>query len=134
MTPFPYAVSHGEDLHTARAKMNEHGIRHLPVTRDGKLAGVLSSREVETALAMLGPGASEMQVPVWTVCTREPYVVDLGTKAADVARGMANRQIGSALVTKEGKLAGIVTTVDICRAYAELVDATPHGDDDDDVA
>lgn len=133
MTPFPYAVDGKTDLHTALAMMREHGIRHLPITQDGQLAGVLSAREAETAQAMLGPDASEAAVPVWAVCTRTPYVVDLETTMDVVADEMANRQIGSALVVRNGKLAGIVTTIDVCRAYAQRL-REDAGDTDDDVA
>lgn len=121
MTPFPYAVDAHEDLRTAHAMMHEHGIRHLPVMREGKLAGIVSSRELEVALELVTERDLDVQLPVWAVCKRDPYTVDLDASIADVADAMANQQIGSVLVTRKGKLAGIITTVDICRAFAVLV-------------
>jgi acetoin utilization protein AcuB len=131
MTPFPHHVDAHEDLVTARAMMQEHAIRHLPVIRDGQLAGIVTLRDIEIAMAIAGPGVQEVRIPVWSVCEREPYVVDLDTPIADVASTLADRQIGSAIVTRKGKLAGIITTVDICRAFADL---TRRGDEPDDVA
>ncbi len=125
MTPFPYSVDAGEDLRTAHAMMMEHGIRHLPVMREGKLAGIVSQRELEVALAVIAErdpqGHPELVLPVWGVCHRNPYTVDLERPIAEVADAMANEHLGSVLVTRHGKLAGIITTVDICRAFAELV-------------
>ena len=56
-------------------------------------------------------------------------MVDIDAMIADVADDMANRQIGSAIVTKNDKLAGIITTVDICRAFAKLTRASTKSDD-----
>jgi CBS domain-containing protein len=121
MTPFPYSVDAAEDVRTAHAVMTAHGIRHLPVMRDGELGGIVTAREVEVALAVLGDGNPEVAMPVWAICHRDPYTVELDAPIAEVADAMANHQIGSVLVTRKGKLAGIITTVDICRAFAELV-------------
>lgn len=121
MTPFPYSVDAREDLRTAHAMMKEHGIRHLPVMREGKLEGIVSERELEVALGVISERDPEVLLPVWAVCHRNPYTVDLDVPIAEVADAMANQHIGSVLVTRKGKLAGIITTVDICRAFAELM-------------
>jgi acetoin utilization protein AcuB len=121
MTPFPYAVDAREDLRTAHAMMSEHAIRHLPVMREGKLAGVVSARELEVAMELMAERGPDVQLPVWAICKRDPVTVEIDAELADVADAMANQQIGSVLVTRKGKLAGIITTVDICRAFAELV-------------
>lgn len=131
MTPFPHHVDAHDDLYTARAMMEQHGIRHLPVIRDGELAGIVSSRDVEIAIGVAGPNVQEVRIPVWSVCERDPCVVDLEAPIADVASAMADRQIGSVIVTRKGRLAGIITTVDICRAFAEL---TRKHETPDDVA
>ena len=129
MTPFPYAVGAHESIHTARAMMRQHGIRHLPVMRDGELVGIASARELDVAIELLTEREPEVELPVWAVCRRDPYTVELDAPIADVADAMANQQIGSVLVTRHGKLAGIITTVDICRAFAELVRKEPPPDE-----
>jgi predicted transcriptional regulator len=45
MTASPYSVEAHESLSRARAMMHEHRVRHLPVMRKGKLAGILSERD-----------------------------------------------------------------------------------------
>lgn len=131
MTPFPYSVDAREDLRTAQAMMKDHGIRHLPVMREGKLEGIVSEREVEVALGVIGERDPEVPLPVWAICRRNPFTVDLDTPIAEVAEAMANEHIGSVLVTRKGKLAGIITTVDICRAFAELVRRTKRAPPDE---
>jgi CBS domain-containing protein len=49
------------------------------------------------------------------------YSVDLDARLVDVLSHMANHHIGAALVTKEGRLAGIFTAADACRVFAEYL-------------
>ncbi len=45
---------------------------------------------------------------------------------------MADRHIGSAIVTRRGKLAGVFTTLDACRAFGRyLQENFPHPQGDD---
>jgi CBS domain-containing protein len=46
MTPFPYSVEQKANVEAALAIMDSHTIHHLPVTNDGELAGVISSRDI----------------------------------------------------------------------------------------
>lgn len=121
MTPFPHAVHAEDDVATARAMMEQHGIHHLPVLRDGRLAGIISERDVSLAGDVLSSNDSGVGMPVWAICTRDAYIVEIDTRLDVVAEQIANRHIGSALVVKHGKLAGIVTTTDLCRALAQVL-------------
>jgi acetoin utilization protein AcuB len=134
MTPFPYAIEANATLDDARAMMNQHGIHHLPVLRDGALAGVLSDRDLALFTDVLAKERSGLAMLVWTVCAREPYVADIHTPLAEVAERMADLRIGSALITKNGKLAGILTVTDVCRGFASLLRELGRVADDDDVA
>jgi CBS domain-containing protein len=49
----------------------------------------------------------------------QPYVVDVSTQLDVVLDHMATHHIGSALVTKRGRLVGIFTATDACRKYCE---------------
>jgi CBS domain-containing protein len=46
MTPFPVTLEDESTLADAAVAMARHGIRHVVVTRDGKLAGVISERDL----------------------------------------------------------------------------------------
>jgi acetoin utilization protein AcuB len=122
MTPFPYWVETTDTLERAKVLMLEHDIRHLPVMEDGKLVSVLSERDMRSA-----PAARLVR----DACLREVYVVGLTEPLDRVLMHMAERHIGSALVVKEGKLAGIFTTTDACRTFGQLLRSLfPKGGDD----
>jgi CBS domain-containing protein len=46
MTHGLITVTPGDDLHHAMILMNRHRVRHLPVLRDGELAGIISIGDV----------------------------------------------------------------------------------------
>jgi acetoin utilization protein AcuB len=124
MTPFPYSVALDAPVTEAIELMRSHKIRHLPVTAGGELKGVISDRDIKL---MLGPDfayPNPRELKVGDVMIEDCYVVDLATPLADVLRHMAEHRLGSALVTRHGKLAGVFTTTDACRAFAEYLDET----------
>jgi acetoin utilization protein AcuB len=121
MTPFPYSVEAAAPVAEAQEFMREHRIRHLPVVEDGKLAGIVSDRDIKLVLGpdFAYPNAAELKIR--DVMIRDPYIVDLGTRLDEVLDHMAKNQLGSALVTREGRLAGVFTMTDACRAFAEYL-------------
>lgn len=121
MTPFPYSIDVGAPLAEARTFLRERQIHHLPVTRDGTLAGILTDRDIKLALGPDLDSPPERELSVRDVFQPESYVVDAGDLLEDVAAAMADRHIGSALVTRGGKLVGIFTTTDACRALARVL-------------
>jgi acetoin utilization protein AcuB len=48
MTPFPYAVDHNASLEFARQLMEQHEVRHLPVTEEHGLVGLLTERDMRS--------------------------------------------------------------------------------------
>jgi CBS domain-containing protein len=130
MSPFPYSVAPDAPILEARKLMLEHHVRHLPVTRDHELKGIITDRDIKL---LLGP---EMDYPNPRELTVEdgfisnPYVVDINTPLSDVVLEMAKRHVGAALVTGHGRLAGIFTTTDACRVLGEwLQERFPKGHD-----
>ena len=49
----------------------------------------------------------------------EPYSVDSSTPLDVVLEHMATHHVGSAIVTKHGRIAGIFTATDACRVSCE---------------
>jgi acetoin utilization protein AcuB len=120
MTPFPFFIDIDASVAEARSVMREHEIHHLPVTEDGTLIGVLSERELSLLEATRrieadAPGS------VRDACVRDVFVVDVDTPLDEVLSAMAERHLGSALVVKNRKLAGILTSSDACRLFAEAL-------------
>jgi acetoin utilization protein AcuB len=121
MTPFPFSIDIEAPLAEAHAFLRERQIRHLPVTRDGVLAGVLTDRDIKLALGPDLGSPPERELKVSDVYQPDSYVVDAGARLEDVAEAMAERHVGSALVMRGGKLVGIFTTTDACRALARVL-------------
>jgi CBS domain-containing protein len=121
MTPFPHSIDLHASLAEAQAMMAAHNIRHLPVVQAGRLVGVLSERDMwrwhEEHLRV----QAQDDWRVRDVCVLEAYVVDMSERLDSVLAHMAEHHIGSALITRHGKLAGIFTSTDACRAFAALL-------------
>jgi acetoin utilization protein AcuB len=131
MTPFPYSIDVLAPLAEAHAFLRERHIRHLPVTRDGQLAGILTDRDIKLALGPDMGSPPEYELRVEDVYQPECFVVDAAERLDVAAATMAERRVGSALVTRNGKLVGIFTTTDACRALARLLrDRHPHPEPD----
>jgi acetoin utilization protein AcuB len=121
MTPFPFSIDIDAPLAEARAFLRDRHIHHLPVTRDGALAGILTDRDIKLALGPDLDSPPERELSVRDVYQPDSYIVEAGALLQDVATAMAERHVGSALVTRGGKLVGIFTTTDACRALARVL-------------
>ena len=132
MTPFPYSVDGEAPIEQAIEFMREHKIRHLPVTTKGALTSLVTDRDIKL---VLGPDfAYPRDLKVRDAMVKECYIVDLATPLSAVLRHMTEHRIGSVVVTRRGKLAGVFTANDACRAFADHLDevqAIDEGDDDD---
>lgn len=121
MTPFPHSVDIEAPIAQARRFMRECRIRHLPVTENQQLVGVLSDRDIKLYLGPDFEYPRENEVKVRDVYLDNPYIVDLNERLDNVLKTMAERHIGSAIITKNGKLAGVFTSTDACKSFAEYL-------------
>jgi acetoin utilization protein AcuB len=121
MTRHPHSIRVDENVATAQAMMAKLNVRHLPVLDGGTLVGVVSDRDLKQATS-----AGTRALKIGDVCVEEPYAVDIDTSMFVVAAAMADKHIGSAIVLENGKVAGIFTSVDACRALADTL--TPQSD------
>lgn len=119
MTTSPHTIGEDQPMTVAHRMMREHHIRHLPVLREAKVVGLVSDRDLHLveALQDVDPRA----VRVSEAMTWEPYVVSPDSALDEVVATMAETKYGSAVVVQHGKVVGIFTTVDACRAFAELL-------------
>lgn len=119
MTRAPKTVSASTPLETVQCLMEELGIRHFPVEKDGKLLGIVSERNVKAAL-LTSTGkdfsAEDVMLP-------QPYVVPPYTDLDLVVAAMAEEKYGSAIIQEDsGEVVGIFTTVDVCRALYQVLE------------
>ncbi len=127
MTPFPYSIDLEASVAEARQLMADHDVHHLPVCSGSELVGMLTARDI----ASLQVKAEALQLLVKNCYAPDPYVVELDAPLDEVIEEMAERHIGSAIVMRHGRLAGVITHVDICRSYADFLREVfpPPGDD-----
>jgi acetoin utilization protein AcuB len=118
MTKSPHTISAEQNLIFAQERMNELGIRHLPVLRGGQLIGILSDRDIKFIESFDGMKADEIDVE--DACTYDPYIVDSKTSLKEVTSVMAEKKYGCVLVKEDSKLAGIFTWIDALRVLSEL--------------
>jgi signal-transduction protein with cAMP-binding, CBS, and nucleotidyltransferase domain len=117
MTPFPYSIDLERHAGDAERMLAGRSIHHLPVTSAGEVYSVLSARDLEQALAR--PGADPRKVGVRELCAKDPYIVDVADALDEVLSGMANRGACCAVVAHGDRVAGVFTSVDACRKFAE---------------
>jgi CBS domain-containing membrane protein len=121
MTPSPVFVTLPATIGDAREMMKERSIRHLPLATDtGDLIGIITERDLRVADGVAG-GAEDIALSL--IGTDPPFVVDAETPLHSVLNEMADERKGSAMVTQDGELVGILTTTDACRYLAEWLRA-----------
>lgn len=121
MTAFPYFVQSTETLLAVRSLMDDHDFRHVPVKDGERTVGVISRRDLDRWVHPAAPPADLEKIEASRIMTPDPYVAAYETPLAEVLDTMANRRIGTALVTSVSRLAGIFTTTDACDLLSELL-------------
>jgi len=134
MTPFPHAVDADAPIHEAVEFMRLHKIRHLPVTTKGSVKSMVTDRDIKLVLGPDFAYPDERELKVRDAMVESCYIVDLATPLRVVMRHMAEHRFGSALVTRRGKLAGVFTSTDACRAFADFLEDIESSGDENDAA
>lgn len=118
MTRQPYSIDDQTSIAEADRTMRKYNIRHLPVVVNGKVVGIVSDRDVKSVGSIK---ASPETLQVKFILHEQPYIVDPNATLDDVAKEMSQHHYGSAIIVEDGQLVGIFTTVDACRALAEVL-------------
>ncbi|MFY3742591.1 HPP family protein [Anaeromyxobacter sp. Red801] len=125
MTRSPVTLELDATLSDAAEALLEGGFRHLPVvTAEGRLAGMLSERDLRSRLgtdaaSFLDATLEALQEPVSEAMTPDPIYVRAGAPLADVLPIFADEGVGAVPVLDAGdRVVGIVSYVDLLRALA----------------
>lgn len=127
MTSFPYFVGADDTAETLEHMMEEHNIRHLPVQENGKVIGIVSERDLHHRVKRDAPKAEKNKIHAREIMISDPYIVPFRTPLREVVFEMAARRIGSVLVQRQGKLAGILSAIDVCRIFGEYLESMYPG-------
>jgi acetoin utilization protein AcuB len=124
MTPYPISVPPSTSVVDARHIMDERRIRHLLVTENHRLLGIVTDRDIRlnlpspaTSLSIWELNYLLSKLTVGQVMKRSVIVVDPDREAADAAVLMVAEKIGALPVIYGGELVGIVTETDFLGAF-----------------
>lgn len=122
----PITVGDTDVLGNAHQIMTRAQIRHLPVTSDGRVIGVLSERDV------LAARARSTDLPWWKLqvhdaMTMPPHTAHPDDSIIEAAARLAMYKLGCLPVIELGRLVGIVTVTDVLDAEVRAaMAATPE--------
>ncbi len=119
MTTSPHSIGVEQPLSKAHDVMRELKIRHLPVLHGGKLVGMLTDRDLHLVESLAGVDPTKVKVE--DAMATVVYAVPPESPLDEVVDTMAEHKYGSAVIMQNEKVVGIFTTVDVCRALAELL-------------
>lgn len=108
----------------------QHRIRHLPVLENGHLVGLITDRDLRSAVPALGDPehiAALKQMRVGDMMTRQVITAYPRDPLERAARAMYKRKIGCLPVVRGGDLIGLITASDVMRAQVGLVGAHKPG-------
>lgn len=128
MTPNPVTVSPDATLSEARALMDQHRIRHLPVVNREALVGMLTEANIRQASL---PAARGIQGPeteafltlirVRDVMSRDVVTIGPAAGIGEASTLLVSRKVGGLPVVEDGRLVGILTVIDALEALVGLV-------------
>lgn len=122
MTPFPHTIGAEASVEEALALFQKLGVHHLPVEEAGELVGILSSRDLERQVNPALAPDERRSIRVGSLCVRDGLLLcDADAPLDQVLLELAERKVGSALVTRRGDLVGIFTIHDACIGLARLL-------------
>jgi CBS domain-containing protein len=112
----PLTAKDTDPLGELHRKMVTAHVRHLPVLRDGKLAGILSERDMLEYRAnrefdedwWRAPAAAAMRAPAQTAGPDDSLT--------EAAGRMAMSKIGALPIVELGQLIGLITVTDVLAA------------------
>ncbi len=124
MTPTPISVSPNTPVDEARALMQQHRIRHLPVLDHGRLVGIVSDRDIRlvlpspaTSLSVYEIGYLLTRLTVAEIMTRGPLTIAPERPITEAVRRMLANKVGTLPVVAGGQLVGIVTRTNLLQAF-----------------
>ena len=108
--------------------VSEHRIHHVPVLRDGRLAGIISRTDLERVSFINDPNSKNVVQAMWdflrteNLMTRSILTVESGQTVRDAAELLKDGSIHALPVTENGDIVGIVTTTDLVRYLLKVLD------------
>jgi CBS domain-containing protein len=117
MTQATVTESPQDSIRAAAERMWRQQTGSLVITDDGRLAGIITERDLLRAVAF---GADPDKTTVDDAMTTDVYTVSPDMPLQDAAREMATRWIRHLPVVEAGKLLGVVSMRDVTGVFAAM--------------
>ncbi|HLB01755.1 MAG TPA: CBS domain-containing protein [Nitrospiria bacterium] len=130
MIPNPITIAHDQTVEQATALMGRYKVRRLPVTKAGKLAGIVSDRDVRQLagrpsikLPKSESDEAYRNLPVEEIMTPNVLTIrEFDTLQSAITSLLENRISGLPVVDQQGALVGMLSETDILKHYLRLLD------------
>ncbi|MCU0383114.1 MAG: CBS domain-containing protein [Cyclobacteriaceae bacterium] len=126
MTNHVYSVEENESLEKVITIFRKHKIRHLPVTKNGVISGMISSTDINRlTFGRLFENQDEVDeailhmLKIPQVMTEKPRTISPDTTIMETAAIFAKEDFHALPVVENSQLKGIVTTTDVIRYLLE---------------
>lgn len=117
-TPDPVTTTENASIDELRRLMTEHGVRHLPILREGKVVGIVSERDLKVVACL--DLKEKILVRAGDIMASDPFTVSSTATLDEVAFEMSQRKIGSVMVNEGDNFLGIFTATDALNALIEI--------------
>ena len=128
MTTHPHTLLRSNSLEDAKALMNEHCIRHIPIVDPDKtLVGLITQRDLLAAQesCLEKPTFEEissLDIPLNTIMHENIMSISPSGGLKEAALFMQKHKVGCLPVVKGGKLVGIITDSDFVTIAINLLE------------
>lgn len=120
MTPNPLSIDASLSVADARTRMANERVRHLPVTRDGALVGIVTARDLMVLESLAAINVREATVEL--AMTANPRTCHETTSLGEVLSVMEDTAVGAVPVLDDNnKVVGIFTAVDGIRVLRDAL-------------
>ncbi|HHW08397.1 MAG TPA: CBS domain-containing protein [Firmicutes bacterium] len=128
MTADPITVTEDTPIFEAMDAMRRHQFSRLPVTRKGRLIGIVTELDLmrvapsaATTLSIWEQNELLQKMKVREVMTLQPITISPNDTVEEAARVMRDRRISGLPVVENDQVIGIVTERDLFDAFVDLM-------------
>jgi CBS domain-containing protein len=115
MTPAPTAVGESSPVRDVRERVRSHGGAAVPVVDgDGRPVGVIAAADLFEGIPP--------DLPVRMAMTRRVRPVEAGVTVAEAARLLRQERVHHLVVTRRGRIVGVLSSFDLLGLLERLVD------------
>jgi len=106
----PVVAAPHETIRSAAEKMRGQGVSSILVTEGGKLAGIVTDKDLRNRVIVAGVDTTN---PVSSVMTPDPFALDVDNTALDALLAMTREKIRHLPILSGSRVAGVVTNTDL---------------------